>query len=237
MSCPTYDDEVGRNDDDAKEGGTVEKESDVPPTRRSSVPVDKTDEPPLRPSAAVLDPGPQNYPDDSAVSSRIRKLDHLAGMAEQIALFALLGIIVIVATVQAFATKLFSHSFIWSFDVVRAGTFAIAMIGAAFASHHISHLSMDIVSRRLSPRNRLALRALLGMFTIFAAYLLLRSGLHLRSEIATEGGTHSIPPHLIAALVPIGAGLIIFHTLLRTIIDVDYLRRNKLPPEKAPSGH
>lgn len=195
------------------------------------------DEPPARPSAAVLDPGPENYPDDSPLSAGVRKLDHLAGLAEQILLFGLLAMIVLVATVQAFATKIFSHSFIWSFDFVRAGTFAIAMIGAAFASHHISHLSMDIVSRRVKPRSRLALRVVLGLATIFATYLLLRSGLHLRSQVATEGGTHTIPPHLVAALIPVGSAMIIFHTLLRTVIDVDYLRRGKLPPEKAPSGH
>ncbi len=195
------------------------------------------EEPPVRPSAAVLDPGPQNYPDDGPLSAKVRRLDHLAGVAEQITLFALLGVVVLVATVQAFATKIFGHSFIWSFDVVRASTFAIAMLGAAFASHHISHLSMDIVSRRLSPRNRLALRVVLGLFTIFATYLLLASGLHLRSEVATEGGTHTIPPHLIAALIPIGSAMIIFHTLLRTVIDIDYLRRGKLPPEKAMTGH
>jgi TRAP-type C4-dicarboxylate transport system permease small subunit len=214
-------------------GGRVEKESEIPPTRRVSA----AEEPPHRPSAAVLDPGPANYPDDGAFSAAVRRFDHLVGLAMQIALFAMLGIIVLVATVQAFATKIFSHSFIWSFDVVRAGTFAIAMVGAAFASHHMSHLSMDIVSRRLSPKNRLALRVVLSMFTIFAAYLLMTSGLHLRAEVATEGGTHTIPPHLIAALIPVGSILIIFHTTLRLLIDVDYLRRGKLPPEKAPSGH
>jgi TRAP-type C4-dicarboxylate transport system permease small subunit len=222
------------NDDADANGGTVEKESDVPPTRRVSA---AAMEPPVRPSAAVLDPGPQNYPDDSPLSAKVRRLDHLVGVAEQITLFSLLAMIVLVATVQAFATKIFSHSFLWSFDVVRAGTFAIAMLGAAFASHHISHLSMDIVSRRLSPRNRLALRVVLGLFTVFATYLLLQSGLHLRSQVATEGGTHTIPPHLIAALIPLGSAMIIFHTVMRTVIDIDYLRRGKLPPEKAMSGH
>ncbi len=36
-------------------------------------------------------------------------------------------------------------------EIVRAGTFAIALLGAAFASHQGRHLSMDLVSRRLSP--------------------------------------------------------------------------------------
>jgi hypothetical protein len=46
-----------------------------------------------------------------------------------------------------------------------------------------------------------------------------------------------VPPDLIAALIPVGAGLIIVHTLFRVLIDVDYLRRGKLPPAKAPSAH
>ena len=38
-------------------------------------------------------------------------------------------------------------------------------------------------------------------------------------------------------LIPVGCGLIMFHTLLHLLIDVDYLRRGKLPPERTRSGH
>src|SRR5690606_7584729 len=123
------------------------------------------------------------------------------------------------------------------FDVVRAGTFAIAMIAAAFASHQARHLSMDLISRKISPRARLELRIVLAMFTIFATALLFNSGLHLRETVASEGGQHTIPPGVIALMIPVGCGLIIFHTLLQLLIDVDYRRRGKLPPEKAPSAH
>lgn len=194
-------------------------------------------EPPLRPSAVQLPPGPQNYPDDGPLSSGLRKVDYLVGMVEQIALFGMLALIVLVGTVQALATKLFGHSFLWSFDLVRAGTFMIAMVGAAFASHHATHLSMDLVSRWMRPRSRLAAQVVLGLFTIFAAFLLFRSGLHLRTQVASEGGNHTVPMELVAALIPAGAGLIIFHTLMRVLIDADYLRRGKLPPEKALSAH
>lgn len=194
-------------------------------------------EPPPRYSATQLDPGPLNYPDDGPVAGGLRKIDHVTGMVEQVALFAMLAVIVLVAAVQALATKLVGHSFLWSFDVVRAGTFAIAMLGAAFASHHLSHLSMDIVSRWTSPRTRLATRVVLGLFTIFASYLLVQSGLHLRTQVASEGGNHTVPMDLVASMIPAGGGLIIFHTLLRVLIDIDYLRRGKTAPEKAPSGH
>lgn len=233
-------DVVVSNDEDSEglaKGGAIENKAlqdAVPPSRSSSAALG---EPPTRPSAAMLPPGPQNYPDDGAVAGGLRKLDHLAGMVEQAVLFGFLALIVLVATVQAIATKAFDHSFLWSFDVVRAGTFAIAMIGAAFASHHASHLSMDLISRWMSPRSRLAAQVALGLFTIFAAYLLLTSGLHLRTEVASEGGNHTVPMGLVATLIPVGAGLIIFHTLLRVLIDADYLRRGKLPPAKQMSGH
>ncbi len=185
----------------------------------------------------MLPPGPQNYPDDGRFSARLRKIDHRLGFVEQVLLFGMLGVIVLVGTFQALATKLFATSFVWSFDVVRGCTFAIAMIGAAFASHHASHLSMDIMSRWLKPRTRLAAQVVLGMFTIFAALMLGMSGDRLRTQVASEGGSHTIPPDLIAALIPIGAALITFHTLMRVLIDADYLRRGKLPPAKALSAH
>jgi hypothetical protein len=38
-------------------------------------------------------------------------------------------------------------------------------------------------------------------------------------------------------MIPIGAALIIFHSLVHAAIDAEYLVRNKLPPERARSGH
>jgi len=223
--------EVDRQpDDDAVTTAAAE-----PATRPSQSHLDG--EPPARPSATQLPPSAENYPDDGPVAGTLRKIDHVAGTAEQIVLFGLLVLSVLVGAIQALASKAFDHIFPWSFDVVRAATFAMAMIGAAYASHHASHFAMDIVSRSINPRARLVLQLLLGLFTIFAAYLLLKSGLHLRAQVATEGGEHTIPMDLVAAMIPAGAGLVIFHTLLRVLIGADYLRRGKLPPEKAPSAH
>jgi TRAP-type C4-dicarboxylate transport system permease small subunit len=182
--------------------------------------------------------GPADFPDDGPVAGAFRKVDHFAGIAEQAVLFAILAAVVFTGATQAISTKIFGKSLLWSFDVVRAGTFAIALIGAAFASHQARHLSMDLVSRFLTSRKRQVLRVILGVFTIFASYLLLTSGLRLYERVGAEGG-HSglIPMELVALMIPVGAGLMIFHTFLHMLIDIDYLRRGKLLPEKAPSGH
>ena len=195
-------------------------------------------EPPPRPSALQLLADPQEYPDDGPIAGKLRLVDRYAGLLEQAALFLILIAVVITGTAQAISTKLFQKSLLWSFDIVRGGTFAIAMLGAAFASHQASHLSMDLVSRFVQARTRQIMRIVLALFTLFAAYLLLRSGLRLEERVAQEGGHRGlIPMETIALMIPIGAGMIMFHTTLRLLIDVDYLRRGKLPPEKAMTGH
>jgi TRAP-type transport system small permease protein len=196
-------------------------------------------DPPVRQSVLDMLAQQDEFPDDGPLSARVRAVDHWAGVVEQIVLFAILLTVVGVGAAQALSSKLFKHVLLWSFDVIRSGTFAIAMIGAAYATHQVKHLSMDIVTRRLSPRSQLIMRIVIGLFVIFAVHLLVKGGLTLRSQVAGEGGDHAhiIPKHLVAAMIPAGGLLIIFHTLLHIVIDIDYLRRGKRPPEKAMTGH
>jgi TRAP-type C4-dicarboxylate transport system permease small subunit len=228
------------NESDGEEGASdkaaPEKQLEVPPTRPSR-PAPVEEEPPIRQSAIQLMADPSLFPDDDPFAHRLREIDKVTGIVEQAILFGLLAVMILVAVIQTLATKLFGESFLWSFDVVRGTSFAIAMGGAALASRYASHLSMDVVSRILSRRNRLVLRVALGLVTIFAAALLLYSGLHVVEEKRGLAGDHTIPLPLLAAMIPIGSGLIIFHSLLHVLIDIDYLVRGKLPPEKVPTGH
>lgn len=196
-------------------------------------------EPEAAMAAHVLDPGhrpPVTYPDDSPLVRTLRKVDRAIGVGEQAVLFGLLNLMVVVACVEAIAERLHS-GFLWSFEVVRDSTFAIAMLGAAFATHQMRNLSMDLVSRRLPARGRLVLRIVLALFTVAVAALLVRSGLHQLGTVGEEGGDHLISTHTIVTFMPVGAVLIIVHTLLHMVIDLDYLVRGKIPPERMRSGH
>ncbi len=177
------------------------------------------------------------YPDDGALSGMVRKVDNGVGMIEQAMLFLLLIAVVLTASSAALSDKLFGHHLgRWWFVVVRGGTFTIAMMAAAFATHQQRHLAMDLVSRRLSPRGRLILGMLLKVFTIVIAAVLFRSGMHQREHV---GGVveELISDKTIVTMLPIGCALIILHSLLHVVIDLDYLVRGKLPPERARSGH
>jgi TRAP-type C4-dicarboxylate transport system permease small subunit len=154
---------------------------------------------------------------------------------------------VLVAAGSALATKITGSGFeSWHDDVVRACTVGIAMIGAAFASHQTRHLSMDLVSRRLSPRARLFLRIGLLLVTIFVAALIVNAGLDNRAvDLDTESNRMTSLGFIerlttissIDLVIIFGGLLIIVHSLLHILIDADYIVRHKLPPERQRSGH
>jgi len=64
-----------------------------------------------------------------------------------------------------------------------------------------------------------------------------RSGLHQLASVGGEAGEHLIATHTIVLFLPLGAGLIIVHTILHMVIDLDYLARGKTPPERMRSAH
>jgi TRAP-type C4-dicarboxylate transport system permease small subunit len=197
------------------------------------------DPPKLRDSMpAIGDDMPLTYPDDGPLSANLRKVDNLVGNVEQAVLFGLLAIVVLTGAFQGLAGKLAGKTWPATYFIVRTGVLAIAMIGAAFASHQQRHLAMDLVSRRLPARGRLVLRVLLAAVTILVAFVLLLSFWRLFNQVAGEHNANDpLPPWLSPFTLLLGAGLIIFHTLLHMVIDIDYFARGKLPPERARSAH
>lgn len=199
----------------------------MPPTRRQS-------------SAGVAEAAedPRQFPDDSRLAYWLRFADRILGTAEQALLFALLGAVVITAAAAALSDRVLGVPLgRWWFDIVRGGTFSVAMIGAVFATHQRRHLAMDLVSRRLAPRSRMVLRIVLGLFTILIAVLLRQSGKHQLDTVGAETGDHLISTRTIVWFLPAGATLIALHTLLHMVIDIDYLVRGKTPPQRMRSGH
>lgn len=203
------------------------------------------------PEAKVISGGPPapqldlhakpTYPDDGPLARQLRVIDGWVGAVEQALLVFVLASVVIVTATHALSERLAHYRLWFKNDVVHAGTFAMAMLGAAFASHQMKHLSMDLLSRRLSPRNRLVLKLVLAAFVVFVLCLLVRSGIR---NVVNEGTMPSTERHLpglapkrIALLIPIGAVLMIFHQVLHAVIDIDYLARRKTPPERMRSGH
>ncbi len=214
-------------------GGVVTAPADVPPTRKHEV----SSEPAARASHPDIN-APLTYPDDGSISSKVRQIDKYLGVIEQIVLVSILAIVVVIAASHAILDRLAHYQISFKDDVIRGGTFAIAMLGGAFATHQGRHLAMDLISRRMSARARLFLKVALALFTMVIVVLLVRAGFHtIAVEETVPHEDKLITPIRIAWLIPIGGVLIIIHTVLHTIIDIDYIVRRKTPPERMRSGH
>ncbi len=180
------------------------------------------------------------YPDDDKLAAVVRSSDAMIGKFEQVVLVTLLLSVMMIAVISTLADKLagahpFGH---FKDDAIRGGTFAMALLGAAFAMHQGRHLSMDLISRRLRPRARLFLKVALALFTIGIVLLMVRSGFHtIIKEAEFKAEDKLITPVRLAYLVPIGGAMIIVHAALHTIIDLNYIFRRKTPPEKMRTGH
>jgi TRAP-type C4-dicarboxylate transport system permease small subunit len=219
--------------------------ADVPPTRKHEAATEPPTEPPTRESHLSLDSIPVGHPDDGPLSANVRKVDGYLGLIEQGLLLALLAIVVSVAALAAIHDKLTTdHLGRWWHTIVRGGTFTIAMVAAAFATQQQRLLAMDLISRRLTPRGRLILGIALKLLTIGITALLFYSGLAQRDVARALGGGEelslfglTINDVDVVTSISIGAALIIVHSLLHLTIDIEYLVRGKLPPERARSGH
>lgn len=212
--------------------------ADVPPTAKHEV------EPPKRPSQLSLTDVPAGFPDDGPVSGLVRTIDRYIGNIELGVLLAMFIAVVAVASLSALSEHLAHHQIgLWWTWVVRKGTFAIALLGAAYATQQQRLLAMDLVSRKLSPRGRLFLGIAIRLFTVVLASVLVYIGLYMH-----EHADHHAGPRLDLSLfvltekdalcvIPIGGALIVLHSLLHAVIEADYLVRGKLLPERARSGH
>jgi TRAP-type C4-dicarboxylate transport system permease small subunit len=221
----------------------VEREIDVPSTRKQGAvkltdvePDAEAEEPPLRASAFDIT-APSTFPEDGPLAAMLRKIDRYIGIGELGVLVGLLVMMVVVAAGNALLDKIAGIQIHIKEELVAGGTYAIALVGAAFATQQMRQLSMDLISRRFSARSRLVLKVVLAAFTIGIVVLFVRAGLHTVAIQKDSEEAVIFTPRRIAWMIPIGGVLIIIHTVLHMIIDVDYLARGKTPSDRMRSGH
>ncbi|MGE0867605.1 MAG: TRAP transporter small permease subunit [Kofleriaceae bacterium] len=203
---------------------------DLPPTRKqTALPVEDD-------SGGLIET--LSYPDDGPVSATARKIDDWIGKIEQAVLVVLLAAVVLTAAGHALLDRLTDVRLEFKDEVIRGGTFAIAVFGGAFASQQVKNLRMDLISRRISPARRLMVRIAIGVFVLFILGLVIRASLPIVENAETARTSYEwFTPHRVALVIPIGALLMSLHAMIHIVIDVDYLARGKTPPERMLAGH
>ncbi len=166
-----------------------------------------------------------------------RQLDEGLGQGERVTLAVLFVLLVGFGVYRTIADIAWNERPLWAVEGIRVSVFALAMVGAAFATHQKRNFSLDLLSRVFAVRGRAILRVVLNLSTIFAAALLFYGGWLVKEVISREKDYELVPKWMIGWFIPIAAALIIIHCLLHIVVEVGYLAAGRTAPEAEQAVH
>ncbi len=171
----------------------------------------------------------------------ITKLDRALAKAEEVLLALLLVAMVLVAALQVLLRNIWDTGIDWADITAQNATVVLGLLGAAVATSEGRHLNIDLVSRVLQGRAKMALHAVINLFAVTVCYLLVKGGWVTFSvnydpwvQNIPEGWTvaqnlkaefleGNIPQWLSQLFLPFGFGLIGLHFALRLVRDLHTL--------------
>jgi TRAP-type C4-dicarboxylate transport system permease small subunit len=178
--------------------------------------------PPADPHAPVEEP---------AAARALRQVDEAIGAGERLVISVIFLFLICIGVYRTWADVVWNERPLWAVEGIRVSVFAIAMLGAAFATHHKRNFNLDLLSKLFAPRGKAVLRVALNLVGVGAAALLCYGGWLVKKTISMEKEYDLVPKWVIGWFIPIAAGLIIVHLLLHVAIELTYLARGKAAPE------
>ncbi|MEJ2601989.1 MAG: TRAP transporter small permease [Gammaproteobacteria bacterium] len=100
------------------------------------------------------------------------RLERAGRLLEDLVLIVLLSAMMLLATAQILLRNVFDSGFIWADEVLKLMVLWLALFGAVAASRADKHISIDVVSRFLSPSLRLVSQCMVNAFTTVVCVLL-----------------------------------------------------------------
>jgi TRAP-type C4-dicarboxylate transport system permease small subunit len=149
----------------------------------------------------------------------IRALDRFLVRIEEILLVVFLGAMVILAFTQVVLRNLFGTGMLWADPLVRHFVLWAGFLGGALATSADRHISVDALTRFLSPRLKAGTGVLTNLFAAIACFFLAQAAWAFVLSERTAGSSTvlDIPVWAAACIVPAGYGLMLLHFLVRAI--------------------
>lgn len=145
------------------------------------------------------------------------KIDRAIAAVEGALLIVLLSVMVLMAFLQVILRNVFHEGFIWADILLRHLVLWIGIVGAALAASQQRHITIDALTRFLTPRIRFGVLALAQFFAVAvcailadAAVTFVRNDLEFGSTVYGE-----IPAWISQIIIPVGFMLLVFHFLVR----------------------
>jgi TRAP-type C4-dicarboxylate transport system permease small subunit len=147
------------------------------------------------------------------------KIDRAFAALEGGLLILLLSVMVLMAFLQVVLRNVFHEGFIWADILLRHLVLWIGILGAALAASQQHHITIDAITRYLSPRRRHAVLALAQLFAVAVCVLLADAAVTFVGNDLEFGATvyGDIPAWTSQIIIPVGFVLLSFHFLVRAL--------------------
>jgi len=166
----------------------------------------------------------------------LRIVDRAISRVEEAVLAVFLLVLLLVGVYGAYKRNISPPSPFWADEIIRYTVFFIGLTAAALAAHSDRLFNMDLLTRALSVRGRLAVKIVAGILTIVVCWLFFRSSLVLRETLLGEKG-EVVSPEIGVLSLPIAMTLIAVHLVIQIVIAGYYLASGRTPPEAwTPDG-
>lgn len=144
---------------------------------------------------------------------------------EDALLAVLLTAMLLLAGAQIVLRNFFEVSFIWADPALRVGVLWVGMLGALAASRSGKHISIDMLSKFLRPKQQALVSALTQLFAAVVCGVIGYHGIDfVRFEYEDAGMAFArVPVWFTALVIPLGFGLLAMRFLLHAIGDLKQL--------------
>ena len=119
----------------------------------------------------------------------LKNLGRRLNLVEEILVSLLLLAMIFLASLQIFMRILFDSGFVWADPLLRHLVLWAGMLGAALATKHGKHITIDVFSHFLPDRGALWLHLVLNLFAaVVCGFLTWAAFLFIKNELAFGSG-------------------------------------------------
>ncbi|MCD6430200.1 MAG: TRAP transporter small permease [Deltaproteobacteria bacterium] len=140
----------------------------------------------------------------------LKNLGRCFNLVEEIFISLLLLAMIFLAVLQIFMRILFDGGFVWADPLLRHLVLWVGMFGAALATKHGKHITIDVFSHFLPDRGALWLNLVLNLFAaVVCGFLTWAAFLFIKNEIAFDSGRAlvGIPVWVLNLIFPLAFAL------------------------------
>jgi TRAP-type C4-dicarboxylate transport system permease small subunit len=151
--------------------------------------------------------------------SILRAFNRLLVRVETVLLVAFLAVMIVFAFMQVILRNVFSSGLLWGDPLVRQMVLWSGFVGAALAASQDRHISIDALTKFLSPRVKSSAQILTSLFAAGVCYFLGASAWTFLLDERASGNELflSIPSWIGLLIIPVGYWLLGVHFLLNAV--------------------